>query len=177
MSHYPEPCRAKGSTKRQHQHEPQREPFQMDDGARTAKSEAVVSTQPPAAATAQSMGSPACQTDTIRIIREQTGMNEIILDLAERVAIAAYEKEVGAVSAAEANRLRNNLLARVDLSERVSIFTDFRGRHRPGATAPVAGVRRFLTVGRQLRHAGTPRRSIPPARRFPRLRRLKMRKA
>ena len=44
-------------------------------------------------------------------------MNETILDLAERVAIAAYEKEVGTVNAAEANRLRNNLLARVDLSK------------------------------------------------------------
>ena len=44
-------------------------------------------------------------------------MNETILDLAERVAIAAYEKEVGTVNAAEANRLRNNLLARVDLQQ------------------------------------------------------------
>ena len=44
-------------------------------------------------------------------------MNETILDLAERVAIAAYEKEVGTVNAAEANRIRNNLLARVDLSK------------------------------------------------------------
>ena len=41
-------------------------------------------------------------------------MNETILDLAERVAIAAYEKEVGTANAAEADRLRNNLLARVE---------------------------------------------------------------
>ena len=44
-------------------------------------------------------------------------MNETIIDLAERVAIAAYEKEVGIVNVAEANRLRNNLRARVDLSK------------------------------------------------------------
>ena len=49
---------------------------------------------------------------------------------------------------------------------------NLRGRHRLGATAPVAGVRRFLTVGRQLRHAGTPRHSVPPTCRFPCLRRL-----
>ena len=51
-------------------------------------------------------------------------MNETILDLAERVAIAAYEKEVGTVDAAEANRLRNNLLARVDLSKSRRPITD-----------------------------------------------------
>ena len=51
-------------------------------------------------------------------------MNETILDLAERVAIAAYEKEVGTVNAAEANRLRNNLLARVDLSKSRRPITD-----------------------------------------------------
>ena len=44
-------------------------------------------------------------------------MNETILDLAERVAIAAYEKEVGTANAAEADRLRNNLLARVELKQ------------------------------------------------------------
>ena len=44
-------------------------------------------------------------------------MNETILDLAERVAIAAYEKEVGTGTAAEADRLRNNLLARVELKQ------------------------------------------------------------
>ena len=48
-----------------------------------------------------------------------------------------------------------------------------RGRHRPGATPPVAGVRRFFTVRSQLRYAGTPSRPVPPACRFPRLRRLK----
>ena len=48
----------------------------------------------------------------------------------------------------------------------------FRGRHRPGATPPVAGVGRFLTVGRRLRHAGTTGGSVPPTCRFPRLRRL-----
>ena len=47
-----------------------------------------------------------------------------------------------------------------------------RGRHRPGATPPVAGVRGFFTVGRRPRHSGTPRRSLPPTCRFPRLRRL-----
>ena len=51
-------------------------------------------------------------------------MNEIILDLAERVAIAAYEKEVGTVNAAEANRLRNDLLARVELSKSRRPITD-----------------------------------------------------
>ena len=51
-------------------------------------------------------------------------MNETILDLAERVAIAAYEKEVGTVNAAEADRLRNNLFARVDLSESRRPITD-----------------------------------------------------
>ena len=51
-------------------------------------------------------------------------MNETILDLAERVAIAAYEKEVGGVDAAEAGRLRNNLLARVDLSKSRRPITD-----------------------------------------------------
>ena len=51
-------------------------------------------------------------------------MNETILDLAERVAIAAYEKEVGTVNAAEANRLRNNLVARVDLSQSRRPITD-----------------------------------------------------
>ena len=51
-------------------------------------------------------------------------MHESILDLAERVAIAAYEKEVGTVNVAEANRLRNNLLARVDLSESRRPITD-----------------------------------------------------
>ena len=48
-----------------------------------------------------------------------------------------------------------------------------RGRHRPGATPSVAGVRRFFTVRSQPRYAGTPRRPVPPACRFPRLRRLK----
>ena len=51
-------------------------------------------------------------------------MHESILDLAERVAIAAYEKEVGTVNAAEANRLRNNLLARVDISKSRRPITD-----------------------------------------------------
>ena len=51
-------------------------------------------------------------------------MNETILDLAERVAIAAYEKEVGTVNAAEASRLRNNLLARVDLGKSRRPITD-----------------------------------------------------
>lgn len=51
-------------------------------------------------------------------------MNETILDLAERVAIAAYEKEVGTVNAAEADRLRNNLLARVDVSKSRRPITD-----------------------------------------------------
>lgn len=51
-------------------------------------------------------------------------MNETILDLAERVAIAAYEKEVGTVNAAEANRLRDNLLARVDLGKSRRPITD-----------------------------------------------------
>ena len=51
-------------------------------------------------------------------------MNETILDLAERVAIAAYEKEVGTVNAAEADRLRNNLLARVDLTKSRRPITD-----------------------------------------------------
>ena len=51
-------------------------------------------------------------------------MNEAILDLAERVAIAAYEKEVGIVNAADAERLRNNLLARVDLSKSRRPITD-----------------------------------------------------
>ena len=51
-------------------------------------------------------------------------MNETILDLAERVAIAAYEKEVGAVNAAEANRLPNNLWARFDLSKSRRPITD-----------------------------------------------------
>ena len=51
-------------------------------------------------------------------------MNETILDLAERVAIAAYEKETGTVNADEANRLRNNLLARVDLSKSRRPITD-----------------------------------------------------
>lgn len=41
-------------------------------------------------------------------------MNETILDLAERVAVAAYEKEFGTINAAEANRLRKNLLARIE---------------------------------------------------------------
>ena len=40
------------------------------------------------------------------------------------VAVAAYEKEVGTVNAAEANRLRNNLLARVDLSKSRRPITD-----------------------------------------------------
>ena len=51
-------------------------------------------------------------------------MNETILDLAERVAIAAYEKEVGAINTAEADRLRHNLLARVDLSKSRRPITD-----------------------------------------------------
>ena len=51
-------------------------------------------------------------------------MNKIILDLTERVAIAAYEKEVGTVNAAEANRLRNDLLARVELSKSRRPITD-----------------------------------------------------
>ena len=46
------------------------------------------------------------------------------MDLAERVAIAAYEKEVGIVNAAEAERLRNNLLATVDLSKSRRPITD-----------------------------------------------------
>ena len=54
-------------------------------------------------------------------------MNETILDLAERVAIAAYEKEVGTVNTAEADRLRNNLLARVDLSKSRRPITDALG--------------------------------------------------
>ena len=51
-------------------------------------------------------------------------MNETILDLAERVAIAAYEKEVGTVNTVETNRLRNNLLARIDLSKSRRPITD-----------------------------------------------------
>ncbi len=51
-------------------------------------------------------------------------MNEAILDLAERVAIAAYEKEVGTVNATEANRLRNNMLARIGLSKSRHPITD-----------------------------------------------------
>ncbi len=51
-------------------------------------------------------------------------MNETILDLAERVAIAAYEKEVGIINAAEANRLQNNLLAKVELSKSRYPITD-----------------------------------------------------
>ena len=51
-------------------------------------------------------------------------------------------------------------------------FAHLRGRHRPGATPSVAGVRRFLTVGRLPRYAGTPRHSIPPTCGFPRLCRL-----
>ena len=51
-------------------------------------------------------------------------MNEAILDLAERVAIAAYEKEVGTVNAAESNRLPDNLLARVDPSKTRRPITD-----------------------------------------------------
>ena len=51
-------------------------------------------------------------------------MNGTILDLAERVAIAAYEKEVGAVNAVEANRLRHNLLAKVELSKSRRPITD-----------------------------------------------------
>lgn len=51
-------------------------------------------------------------------------MNEAILDLAERIAIAAYEKEIGTVNAAEANRLRRNLSARVDLSKSRRPITD-----------------------------------------------------
>ena len=49
---------------------------------------------------------------------------------------------------------------------------DLRGRHRPSATPPVAGAGRFLTVGRQLRHAAIPRRSVSPNGGSPRLRRL-----
>ena len=52
-------------------------------------------------------------------------------------------------------------------------IADLRGRHRPGAAAPVAGVGGFFTVGRRPRYAGTPRRSVPPNCRLPRLRRLK----
>ena len=44
-------------------------------------------------------------------------MNETILDLAERVAIAAYEKEVGTVNASEASRIRDNLSERVELKQ------------------------------------------------------------
>ena len=66
----------------------------------------------------------ACQRDATRIIREQTSMNETILDLAERVAIAAYEKEVGTVNAAEANRLRTYLPARVHLGKSRRPITD-----------------------------------------------------
>ena len=51
-------------------------------------------------------------------------MNEIILDLAERVAIAAYEREVGTINAAEANRLFRSLLARVDLGKSRRPITD-----------------------------------------------------
>lgn len=51
-------------------------------------------------------------------------MNETILDLAERVAIAAYKKEVGTINDAEADRLQNNLLARVDLSKSRRPITD-----------------------------------------------------
>lgn len=51
-------------------------------------------------------------------------MNETILDLAERIAIVAYEKEVGTVNAAEADRLRNNTLARIDLSKSRRPITD-----------------------------------------------------
>ena len=50
---------------------------------------------------------------------------------------------------------------------------DLRGRRRPGAAAPVAGVGGFFTVGRRPRYSGTPRRSVPPTCRLPRLRRLK----
>ena len=52
-------------------------------------------------------------------------------------------------------------------------IADFRGRHRPGASAPLAGIGRFLIVGRQPRHAGIPRRSVPPNGGLPRLRRVK----
>ena len=51
--------------------------------------------------------------------------------------------------------------------------TDLRGCHRPGAAAPVAGVRRFLTVGCRSRRSGTPCQPVPPNGGFPRLRRLK----
>ena len=50
---------------------------------------------------------------------------------------------------------------------------DLRGRHCPGPTPPVAGVGGFFNVGRRLRYAGTPSRSVPPTCRFPGLRRLK----
>ena len=49
---------------------------------------------------------------------------------------------------------------------------DFCGRHRPGAAAPVAGLRGFFTVRSQHRHSGTPRHPVPPNGGFPRLRRL-----
>ena len=62
-------------------------------------------------------------------------MNETILDLAERVAIAAYEKEVGTVNAAEANKLRNNLLARVDISKSRRPITDALDAARMTAVA------------------------------------------
>ena len=49
---------------------------------------------------------------------------------------------------------------------------DFCGRHRPGAAAPVAGLRGFFTVRSQHRPSGTPRHPVPPNGGFPRLRRL-----
>ena len=68
-------------------------------------------------------------------------MNETILDLAERVAIAAYEKEAGAVNAAEANRLRRSLLARVDLSKSRRPITDALNAAHMAAAAAQRAVR------------------------------------
>ena len=44
-------------------------------------------------------------------------MNETILDLAERVAIAAYEKEVGTVNISETITIRDKLSERVELKQ------------------------------------------------------------
>ena len=52
------------------------------------------------------------------------------------------------------------------------IVADLRGCHRPGAPPPVAGVRRFFTVGCRPRRTGTPCQPLPPNGGFPRVRRL-----
>ena len=84
-----------------------------------------------------------------RIIREQTDMNETILDLAERVAIVAYQKEAGNINAAEVHRLRNNLLARVELSKSRYPITDALNAAHMAAVATKSGLHPELSQTNQ----------------------------